>query len=255
MKWEGIIFDWAGTTVDFGSMTPVVVFQEIFAKRGIAVTNEEIRRPMGMLKWNHIQAMLDMPRIRGEWRRRFRSEPQDWDVDTLYDDFEPMLLSLLARGTEVKPYVVDTIAELRCRGYQIGSTTGYTNIMMKSVVKAAAAQGYEADFWITPDSVSGFGRPYPYMIFRNMEHFKWQQTSRVLKVGDTVTDILEGKHAGVKTAGILVGSSVMGMSREEYDSLTEDERQTACEQARAVYEEAGADYVLHDIRDILSIAE
>ena len=47
----------------------------------------------------------------------------------------------------------------------------------------------------------------------------------------------------------------MGMSREEYDSLTEDERQTACEQARAVYEEAGADYVLHDIRDILSIAE
>ena len=61
MKWEGIIFDWAGTTVDFGSMAPVVVFREIFAKRGIAVTNEEIRRPMGMLKWNHIQAMLDMP--------------------------------------------------------------------------------------------------------------------------------------------------------------------------------------------------
>ena len=195
------------------------------------------------------------PQGQDEWRRRFRSEPQDWDVDTLYDDFEPMLLALLARGTEVKPYVADTIAELRRRGYCIGSTTGYTNIMMKSVVKAAAAQGYEADFWITPDSVSGFGRPYPYMIFRNMEHFKWQQTSQVLKVGDTVTDILEGKHAGVKTAGIVVGSSVMGLSREEYDRLTEGERQAACEQARAVYEEAGADYVLHDIRDILSIAE
>ena len=28
--------------------------------------------------------------------------------------------------------------------------------------------------------------------------------------------------------------------------MTEGERQAACEQARAVYEEAGADYVLHD---------
>ena len=35
-----------------------------------------------------------------------------------------------------------------------------------------------------------------------------------VEVGDTVTDILEGKHAGVKTAGIVVGSSVMGLSRK-----------------------------------------
>lgn len=255
MKWEGIIFDWAGTTVDFGSMLPVIVFREIFAKRGIDVTNEEIRRPMGMSKWNHIQMMLDMPRIHEAWRRRFRSEPQDWDVDMLYDDFEPMLLHLLAQGTEVKPYVAETAAELRRRGYQIGSTTGYTNIMMKSVVKSAASQGYEADFWITPDSVSGFGRPYPYMIFRNMDHFKWQQTERVLKVGDTVTDILEGKHAGVKTAGIIVGSSAMGLSRSEYDALTAEEKAAACDRTRRIYEQAGADYIFHDIRDILSIAE
>lgn len=30
-------------------------------------------------------------------------------------------------------------------------------------------QGYAPDFWISPDGVGGRGRPYPYMIFANMQ--------------------------------------------------------------------------------------
>ena len=49
-KIEGIIFDWAGTAVDFGCFAPVNVFIEIFKQAGIDVTMEEARIPMGMLK-------------------------------------------------------------------------------------------------------------------------------------------------------------------------------------------------------------
>ena len=54
-KIEGVIFDWAGTMVDFGCFAPVHVFVDIFKDAGIEVTIEEAREPMGMLKRDHIQ--------------------------------------------------------------------------------------------------------------------------------------------------------------------------------------------------------
>jgi len=47
---EGVILDWAGTAVDFGCFAPVHAFVEIFKAAGIAVTMDEARAPMGMLK-------------------------------------------------------------------------------------------------------------------------------------------------------------------------------------------------------------
>ena len=47
---ECVIFDWAGTTVDFGSLSPVSAFREAFRSFCVEVTEEETRAPMGMLK-------------------------------------------------------------------------------------------------------------------------------------------------------------------------------------------------------------
>ena len=59
MKIEGIIFDWAGTTVDYGCFAPVQAFAEVFHAFGMEVTMEETRKPMGMLKRDHIKTMLE----------------------------------------------------------------------------------------------------------------------------------------------------------------------------------------------------
>ena len=61
---KGVIFDWAGTTVDFGCTSPVSAFKEAFRRAGIDVTDEEVRAPMGLLKRDHIKSMLAMPRGR-----------------------------------------------------------------------------------------------------------------------------------------------------------------------------------------------
>ncbi|EHG8745147.1 phosphonoacetaldehyde hydrolase [Enterococcus faecium] len=45
-----VIFDWAGTTVDFGCMAPVHAFRNAFLEKGIQLTDKEIREPMGKLK-------------------------------------------------------------------------------------------------------------------------------------------------------------------------------------------------------------
>ena len=47
---EAVIFDWAGTTVDYGCFAPVKAFMEAFAHHGVPVTMEETRKPMGMLE-------------------------------------------------------------------------------------------------------------------------------------------------------------------------------------------------------------
>ena len=56
---EAVIFDWAGTTVDYGCFAPVQVFIEVFRHVGIEPTMDEVRAPMGMLKRDHIKTMLE----------------------------------------------------------------------------------------------------------------------------------------------------------------------------------------------------
>ena len=66
-KIEAVIFDWAGTTVDFGCFAPVQAFIQAFQEFGITPMVEEVRKPMGMLKRDHIKTMMNMERIHQEW--------------------------------------------------------------------------------------------------------------------------------------------------------------------------------------------
>ncbi len=69
-KLKAGILDWAGTTVDHGSLAPVRVLQELFAKHDLPITEEEARRHMGVLKKDHIRAILSMPRVREAWTQK-----------------------------------------------------------------------------------------------------------------------------------------------------------------------------------------
>ncbi len=255
MKLEGIIFDWAGTTVDFGCMAPVKAFMDSFAANGVAVTEEETRKPMGMLKRDHIKTMLSMERIGDAWKQQHGKAWGTADIETIYSHFEPELLSTLTSYTKVKPGVVETTAKLRSMGFKIGSTTGYTDTMMKIVVQAAAAQGYQPDCWFSPDATGGMGRPYPYMIFKNMMELKLSDVKRVVKVGDTVSDIKEGKAAGVWSVGVIDGSSVMGLNEEQFNALSDAEKTARREHVRQVFAEAGADYSIQDMTELPNVLQ
>ena len=155
----------------------------------------------------------------------------------------------------MKPFVKEAVKELRRRNIKIGSTTGYTDAMMEIVVPRAAENGYAPDFWISPNSVGNMGRPYPYMIFENMRQLKLSDVRRVIKVGDTVSDVKEGVCAGVISVGVLEGSSELGYSEEEYNALTEAEKKTAKEKASEKFKEAGADYVIDHMGQLASLID
>ncbi|OIK10227.1 phosphonoacetaldehyde hydrolase [Bacillus sp. MUM 116] len=254
-KIEGVIFDWAGTTVDFGCFAPVKVFIDIFKNAGIDVTMEEARAPMGMLKIDHIRAMLSMPRISALWKEKYGRGYDEQDVENLYAEFEPALLASLSAYTDPIPEVIETVQELRTRGLKIGSTTGYTNSMMEVVVPNALKKGYHPDFYITADEVHSYGRPYPYMIYRNMEQLKLTTPWKVVKVGDTISDIKEGNQAGVWSVGVIVGSSEMGLSFEEFQALSESDQAREIAKTRSSFIQNGADFTISSMSELPELIE
>lgn len=252
---ELVIFDWAGTTVDYGCFAPVQAFVEVFKHFGIDPTMEEVRKPMGMLKRDHIKTMLAMPRIQELWLQKNGTASGESDIDEMYGLFEEKLMSILSDFSSPKLYVLETVAKLREMGISIGSTTGYTDEMMSIVTKKAAQLGYAPDAWFSPNSVNNMGRPYPYMIYRNMEQFRVHAADRVVKVGDTVSDIREGKNAGVYTIGIIEGSSEIGLTQEEYQTLPLSHRAPLIQKVKARYLEAGADAVIMNMSGLIPLLE
>jgi phosphonoacetaldehyde hydrolase len=245
--------DWAGTTVDFGSLAPVDAFAAAFEDVGISPTIEEIREPMGLAKRAHIERMLEGGRLAGIWREKHGRTYTQVDIDQIYSRFEPALYGVLEKYAEPLPGVVDTVRRLREMGVAIGSTTGYTRNMMNIVTPLAARAGYEPDALVCPDDIGGVGRPYPYMLWRNLEMLGIESIAGTLKIGDTAADMLEGKNAGCICVGVIKGSSMLGLSEAEYEALTDADKPSLFDGTRRRYAEAGADYVIDDITEAVSL--
>lgn len=243
---KAVMLDWAGTMVDFGCFAPLNVFVEVFASRGIEVTVEEARLPMGMLKRDHIAAMCGMERIAGLWEERYGRTPAEADIDALYADFEPLLFRTLHEYATPVPGAVDLVARLRAQGIKIGSTTGYTRAMMDIVCPNALAQGYAPDALVTPDEVAS-GRPQPWMIYRNAEMLGVYPLHLAVKAGDTTSDMQEGVSAGCWTVGVIVGSSELGMTEAEVAECDPAELESRKAAVAARLSAAGAHYVIDRI--------
>lgn len=248
-KIEAVIFDWAGTTVDYGCFAPVEVFIKVFKNRGIDITLAEAREPMGMLKIDHIRALTKMPRIAEAWKDKYGAYPTEEDVVSMYHEFEPSLLSILPEFTTPNPGVVETVGKLREAGLKIGSTTGYTESMMAIVTKGAKEKGYEPDCYFTPDGLPG-GRPYPWMMYENAKKLGVFPMSHIVKVGDTKSDVKEGVNAGAWSIGVVLGSNEMGLHKEEAEALSPKALKEKMEEVTKIFYENGAHYVINEMSEL-----
>ncbi|MGE7892380.1 phosphonoacetaldehyde hydrolase [Bacillus cereus] len=254
MKIEAVIFDWAGTTVDYGCFAPLEVFMKIFQKRGVEITAAEARKPMGLLKIDHVRALTEMPRIADEWKGVFGQLPTEADIHEMYEEFEEILFSILPSYATPIDEVKEVIASLRERGIKIGSTTGYTREMMEIVAKEAALQGYKPDFLVTPDDVPA-GRPYPWMCYKNAMELGVYPMNLMIKVGDTVSDMKEGRNAGMWTVGVILGSSELGLTEEEVESMDSVELREKIEIVRNRFVENGAHFTIETMQELENVME
>jgi phosphonoacetaldehyde hydrolase len=244
-----VIFDWAGTLVDFGSRAPMGAFVETFAEFGVEITIPEARGPMGMAKRPHIAALCAIPRVRAAWATRHGQAPDEADIYALYEVFVPKNIAVAAAHADAIPGAAQTLAALRAKGVKIGSSTGYTREIMAQILPRARAQGIAPDSLVctgdTPD-----GRPSPLMFWRGLIELNVWPAWRAVKVDDTEVGVAEGVNAGAWSVGVAVSGNVFGASREEIAAMPGQEFARRRAAAYAALEAAGAHWVVDTIADL-----
>lgn len=254
MKLKAIIFDWAGTVVDFGSLCPARAIQSAFSTRQVEITAHDIHRYMGIRKREHVQVLLALPHVVAEWRRMHGSEPDSRDVQSLYAESERRMIETVANFASPTPGLAEALAVVRQRGLRIGSTTGYTSAMMERLAPAAKRNGFNPEFWVASDQVR-VGRPWPWMIFKNMEHLGVCPPTAVIKLGDTVADVEEANNAGVWSVAVVESSSLVGKTPAELEALHRREHSLLIKNAFSKLSEAGAHFIIRNLSELDEVIE
>ena len=246
---KALVLDWAGTTVDFGSLAPARTIQRVFENIGISLSEDEVRRDMGLAKREHIACILSMPRVRDAWQAVRGSPPTKGETDVLYEMFVPLQLSCLAEYSTLIPGVAESVQRFRKRVLKIGSTTGYTREMLDRLVEASAKAGYQPDCSVSPEDV-GSARPGPFMLYENAIRLQVYPMASIAKVGDTPADIHEGLNAGAWSIGVAATGNAIGLSYEEFQALSANERDLRVAKARLELQRAGAHYVVDTLAQL-----
>jgi phosphonoacetaldehyde hydrolase len=249
---RAVLFDWAGTMIDHGSRAPVEVVREVFHRRGVEVTEAEARGPMGMAKFAHLAAVLDLPRVRAAWQEAHGRSPAASDIEALYRDFLPLQEQILASHARLIPGAAETAAWLRQRGIRIGSSTGYTRQLMAIVLPLAASQGYSPDVCICPDEVPA-GRPAPDLNLRAMERLGLDDPAACLVVDDTVVGIQAGIAAGMPTVAVARTGNALGLSEEVVAAMERIELQDRLAAIHQMFRDAGATHVIESVAELRSL--
>ena len=249
---KAVIFDWAGTVIDYGSLAPMGAFVETFGEFGVSISIDEARGPMGMAKRPHIAALMALPRVAKAWTDQHRHAPKDADIDAVYAAFVPKNIAVAARHANLIPGAAEVVAELRSKGVKIGSSTGYTREIMAEILPVAAAQGFKPDSLVCTGDTSD-GRPTPFMLYKTLLDLKVWPAWSVIKVDDTEVGIAEGINGGAWAVGVSVSGNCFGLSREDAAALPSDDFAQRRKAAMDKLERAGAHYVIDSVADLMPV--
>lgn len=249
-----VIFDWAGTILDFGCIAPVAAFTAAFAEHGVEITEAEARRPMGAAKREHIQQILSDAEVARRWQDRQGSPATESNVDSLYAAFLRFDAVNCARYSTLIPGAFDTVSRLRQRGVAIGSTTGYPRGIMEALMPLAAVQGYKPDHCVTVSDVAR-GRPWPDMILANALALQAPDVRACVVVDDSPTGLASARAAGMWAVGIAASGNEVGLSQKAWEALDIVERQALTAPARDHLMQGGAHFVIDSVASLLPVID
>lgn len=185
---ELVVFDIAGTTVvDDGEVGGC--FLDSMATEGFTIPEASVNEVMGLPKRLAIRQLLE----------EFAPEKlSDELVDRLHSDFERRMIDHYLNSPDVSVYpgVTALFRELRRNGVAVAVNTGFPRAILDALMERLGWRvGHTIDGAIASDEAPR-GRPYADMIHILMRQLGLSNSKRIAKVGDTPSDIAEGKAAG-----------------------------------------------------------
>ena len=248
---KGLVLDWSGTTADAYVIAPAVVFVEVFKTKGVEISMEEARGPMGLRKDLHIAKLTEVPEIRERWRGVHGSYPDSHDVAAMFDHFVPTQIACLRKYTALLPGVAEVCKRLQSQGIKLGVSTGFVRSMVDILEEEAKKQGFVPDASVAGDDVAQGARPKPFMVYRNLDLMDVHPIQSVVKVDDTISGVGEALEGGCWGVGVARYSNYMNInSLEEADQLPSEEIERRLNLTREILRKAGAHYVIDSIAEI-----
>jgi len=205
-----IVCDIAGTTVvdkDFVS----IAFVEAFLNDGIDLSVEEVKPIMGFKKTDAIEMVLKDKQVKYD----------EALISRINHNFEFIMVQFYATSKEIEPLpgVEEFFNFCIDRDIKVALNSGFPRKIVDVILdRLGWSENGLVQFTITSDEVEA-GRPSPYMINAIMEKFNIQDSAEVLKIGDTMVDIEEGRNA---SCGMVVGITTGSFTRAQLEKFAPD---------------------------------
>ena len=195
------MFDMAGTTVNDkvdGHPLMVISMMRAFAKHGIELAPDLINKHRGKQKSEAIQTLL---------KEAADLSPADAERvgDGVYCDFLHELESNLSSISEIDG-ATELFRHLKSKDIYVGVGSGFPMQVVQAIVSQLGWLNEGLLDYVGSAEQVGVGRPNPKMILDAMKRLNITDGSKILKIGDTVVDVQEGKNAGAWTVAVLTGS-------------------------------------------------
>ena len=253
-KVEAIVFDLAGTLIDFGSLAPSQVLIELFDRFGIKITRKQAIGPMGIEKRAHIKALLTTRIINLQWKKKFKSKPTDKDIDKLFKLFNPELKKIIKKHSKFISGSKNTIDFIKNKKIKIGINTGYSEEILNVILSELKKQRFIPDVSYS-SSYTKIGRPSAEIIYRIFSDLNITKGSNCIKVDDTIPGLQEGLNAGMWVIGVIFSGNEFGKNENEFNKLTNKEKLKFRKKISYKFKKMGAHYVIDTIKDLPKIID
>jgi phosphonatase-like hydrolase len=204
------VFDIAGTTVKDRDYV-AIAFIEAFQHYGIDLQVNEISPLMGFKKTEAIERVLVDKQVAHNANV----------IEDIHNHFVNAMVSFYATAHEVEPLpgAEDVFRLLHDNGIRVALNSGFPRVIVDAIVdRLGWMENGLIDGYIASDEVE-MGRPYPIMIHQLMKQFGVESPAAVIKIGDTMVDIQEGRMAA---CGLVLAVTTGAYTREQLAEYNPD---------------------------------
>ena len=251
-KLDAVIFDLAGTIIDFGSLATIDAMKEVFKKRQIKISTEIIKKHMGIKKIDHIKKITLHQKFKKEGNRLQRRNFTKKDLNSVSKDFDKSLVEKVKMKLNVIPNAKKIFRILRKKNILIGSTTGYPKRIIRLIKPFLKKRNILPKEIISVEDVKK-GRPSAQMCNKILKKLKIKNPKNCLKIDDSFSGISEGKNAKMLTAGLIFTGIQIGMSKKRLGKISINEKIKKRKLISKEFKKLGCDFIFDDLYGLTKI--